>query len=100
MTGNGEPRFGLTARQVELQSEARGFAVEELRPRAAVMEWEAEPARRVGVGPVGEGAPRGWVAIRPPPGCRGGRGNAACCCVHIWVCAMMRLGFCRIHSHD
>jgi len=93
MTGNGEPRFGLTARQVELQSEARRFAVEELRPRAAVMEWEAEPARRVAWDLVEEASRRGWRTIGLAAEDGGGGASALDLCVLIEELAYGDMGF-------
>jgi alkylation response protein AidB-like acyl-CoA dehydrogenase len=63
MIGQGDQRFGLTAEQVELQAEARRFALDQVRPRAAAMEWDPEPDRRVAWDLVEEASRRGWRTI-------------------------------------
>jgi alkylation response protein AidB-like acyl-CoA dehydrogenase len=52
--------FGLTPELLELQSEARAFALERLRPRAAELEWRDDPRERVAWELVEEASARGW----------------------------------------
>jgi alkylation response protein AidB-like acyl-CoA dehydrogenase len=55
-----DPMFGLSPDLRELRAQARRFAVERLRPRAAELEWEAEPADRVAWDLVEEASALGW----------------------------------------
>jgi acyl-CoA dehydrogenase len=88
-----QPRFGLTASQLELQAEARGFALEELRPRAAAIEWEPDPARRVAWDLVEEASRRGWRTIGLPREEGGGGASALDLCVLIEELAYGDMGF-------
>lgn len=54
------PSFGLTPALLELQAEARAFALERLRPRAAELEWREDPRERVPWDLVEEASERGW----------------------------------------
>jgi alkylation response protein AidB-like acyl-CoA dehydrogenase len=48
---------------VDLQREARAFALERLRPRAAELEWRRDPADRVDWELVEEASARGWRTL-------------------------------------
>jgi alkylation response protein AidB-like acyl-CoA dehydrogenase len=48
---------------VDLQREARAFALERLRPRAAQLEWQRDPADRVDWELVEEASARGWRTL-------------------------------------
>ena len=55
-----ESAFGLSDELLELRAEVRRFALERLRPRAAELEWERDPAARVAWDLVDEASARGW----------------------------------------
>jgi alkylation response protein AidB-like acyl-CoA dehydrogenase len=57
------PAFGLTPELLELQREARAFALERLRPRAAELEWRDDPRERVAWDLVEEASARGWRTL-------------------------------------
>jgi alkylation response protein AidB-like acyl-CoA dehydrogenase len=88
-----QPHFGLTAEQVELQMEARRFALEELRPRAAAMEWEREAGRRVAWDLVEEASRRGWRTIGLAREDGGGGASALDLCVLVEELAYGDMGF-------
>jgi acyl-CoA dehydrogenase len=88
-----QPHFGLTAEQLELQTEARRFAVEELRPRAAAMEWEPEAGRRVAWDLVEEASRRGWRTIGLAREDGGGGASALDLCVLVEELAYGDMGF-------
>ena len=52
--------FGLTSELESFRREVRAWAVERLRPRAAELEWEADPADRVAWDLVEEASELGW----------------------------------------
>ena len=54
------PMFGLPPELLELRRQVRGWAVDKLRPRAAELEWEPEPADRVAWELVEEASALGW----------------------------------------
>ena len=58
-----EPAFGLSPDLIELRREARAFALERLRPRAAEREWLDDPAQRVDWELVEEASDRGWRTL-------------------------------------
>ena len=85
--------FGLTPEQVELQAEARRFALEHLRPTAAAMEWAREPAQRVAWDLVEEASRRGWRTIGLAREDGGGGASALDLCVLIEELAYGDMGF-------
>jgi alkylation response protein AidB-like acyl-CoA dehydrogenase len=60
--------FGLSPDLVHLQREAREFAVERLRPRAAALEWRPDAADRVAWDLLEEASARGWRTLGLQPG--------------------------------
>ncbi len=52
--------FGLTSELESFRRDVRAWAVERLRPRAAELEWEADPADRVAWDLVEEASELGW----------------------------------------
>lgn len=62
------PHFGLSPEVLALQREAREFAVEKLRPRAAELEWRPEAADRVAWDLLEEASERGWRTLGLQPG--------------------------------
>lgn len=61
MTTSSPPApFGLTPELKDLRREVREWATTTLRPRAAELEWEAEPADRVAWDLVDQASARGW----------------------------------------
>jgi alkylation response protein AidB-like acyl-CoA dehydrogenase len=57
------PFFGLPPDVRELQAEARRFARDKLRPRAAALEWQQDPRDRVAWDLVEEANDRGWRTL-------------------------------------
>jgi alkylation response protein AidB-like acyl-CoA dehydrogenase len=55
--------FGLPPEVADLQREARAFAVDRLRPRAAEREWRRDPADRVDWELLEEASARGWRTL-------------------------------------
>jgi len=55
--------FGLPPEVEELQREARKFALTRLRPRAAELEWQPNPADRVAWDLLEEASARGWRTL-------------------------------------
>jgi alkylation response protein AidB-like acyl-CoA dehydrogenase len=72
----GAPFFGLTPELREVQAEAHSFAVEKLRPRAAELEWEPDPRKRVAWDLLEEASARGWRTFGLPES-EGGAGATA-----------------------
>ena len=59
-TASTTPFFGLTPELEELRREARAFALERLRPRAAELEWNPDARARVAWDLLEECSERGW----------------------------------------
>jgi alkylation response protein AidB-like acyl-CoA dehydrogenase len=57
------PFFGLPPELEELRREARAFALERLRPRAAELEWRQDPRERVAWDLLEECSARGWRTL-------------------------------------
>jgi alkylation response protein AidB-like acyl-CoA dehydrogenase len=57
------PGFGLPPEVAELQREAHEFALARLRPRAAELEWQPDPADRVPWDLLEEASARGWRTL-------------------------------------
>lgn len=97
MTGvapaQGAPRFGLSSEQLGLQAETRRFALERLRPRAAELEWEADPARRVDWEMVEEASARGWRTLGLDRAEGGGGASALDLCLLVEELAYGDMGF-------
>jgi alkylation response protein AidB-like acyl-CoA dehydrogenase len=70
------PMFGLPPELQELRRQVRGWAVDKLRPRAAELEWEREPADRVAWELVEEASALGWRTFGLAPE-DGGAGASA-----------------------
>jgi len=62
-SGGPAPFFGLPPHVQELQAEARRFARDTLRPRAAALEWQQDPRDRVAWDLVEEADDRGWRTL-------------------------------------
>ena len=75
-TGAAAPFFGLTPELLELQAQARAFAVDRLRDRARALEWQPEPRDRVAWDLLEEASARGWRTMGLPPQA-GGQGASA-----------------------
>jgi alkylation response protein AidB-like acyl-CoA dehydrogenase len=82
------PFFGLPEDLLELQAEARRFAVETLRPRAAEQEWREDPRDRVAWDLVEEASERGWRTLGLEPDA-----SALALCVLIEELAYGDMGF-------
>lgn len=63
----GAPAFGLPPELLELQRDARRFALERLRPRAAESEWHPDPGARVAWDLLEEASERGWRTMGLEP---------------------------------
>ena len=75
-TGAAAPFFGLTPELLELQAQARAFAVDRLRDRARALEWQPAPRDRVAWDLLEEASARGWRTMGLPPQA-GGQGASA-----------------------
>jgi alkylation response protein AidB-like acyl-CoA dehydrogenase len=70
------PFLGLPRDLRDLQDEVREFAIRQLRPAAAELEWEPTPTRRVAWDLVDEASRRGWRTIGLPSP-KGGTASSA-----------------------
>jgi alkylation response protein AidB-like acyl-CoA dehydrogenase len=82
------PFFGLPQDVLDLQAEARRFALEQLRPRAAEQEWREDPRARVAWDLVEEASARGWRTLGLEPD-----SSALALCVLIEELAYGDMGF-------
>ena len=82
------PFFGLPADVEELRVQARGFALERLRPRAAELEWAPDPRERVPWDVLEEASARGWRTLGLEP-----EGSVLALCVLIEELAFGDMGF-------
>jgi alkylation response protein AidB-like acyl-CoA dehydrogenase len=57
------PCFGLSSAMIDLQQQARRFALDKLRPRARELEWHSDPAARVPWDLVEQASQRGWRTL-------------------------------------
>ncbi|MGH7902858.1 MAG: acyl-CoA dehydrogenase family protein [Candidatus Dormibacteraceae bacterium] len=87
------PQFGLDPELDRLRRQVREFAVGTLRPRAAGMEWAADPAGRIAWDLVEEASRRGWRTYGLPREDGGGGGSALAVCVLIEELAFGDMGF-------
>ena len=87
------PWFGLTPGLEQLRADARRFAIEELRPRAALMEWEPKPSERVAWDLVEEASRRGWRTIGLPEADGGAGASTLALCLLIEELAFGDMGF-------
>jgi acyl-CoA dehydrogenase len=62
-TSSWAPCFGLSDEILDLQKQARQFALDRLRPRARELEWHDDPAARVPWDLVEEASARGWRTL-------------------------------------
>ncbi len=87
------PSFGLPPDLVELQAEARAFAVTMLRPRARELEWRADPRERVAWDLVEEASARGWRTFGLPREEGGSGASALGLCVLVEELSYGDMGF-------
>ena len=87
------PFFGLSPELVELRAEARRFAVERARPRAAELEWSPEADHRIPWELVEEASARGWRTMGLPREDGGQAATALALCVLIEELAYGDMGF-------
>lgn len=87
------PHFGLPPDLLALQAEARAFAVETLRPRAAELEWRVDPRERVAWELLEEASARGWRTFGLPPEEGGSGATALGLCVLVEELSYGDMGF-------
>jgi alkylation response protein AidB-like acyl-CoA dehydrogenase len=87
------PMFGLPPRLQSFRREVREWAVERLRPRAAELEWEADPADRVAWDLVEDASTRGWRTFGLSPEDGGAGGDALSIAVLIEELSYGDMGF-------
>ena len=92
-TGAAAPFFGLTPELLELQAQARAFAVERLRDRARALEWQPEPRDRVAWDLLEEASARGWRTMGLPPQAGGPGASALALAVLVEELAYGDMGF-------
>ena len=87
------PMFGLTPELSRFRAQVREWAVGTLRPRAAALEWEADPAERVAWDLVEEASARGWRTFGLSPQDGGAGGDALSIAILIEELSYGDMGF-------
>jgi alkylation response protein AidB-like acyl-CoA dehydrogenase len=87
------PHFGLSPELRDMRDEVRAWAVETLRPRAAALEWQPDPADRVAWDLVEEASERGWRTLGLSTADGGGGADALGLAVLVEELAYGDMGF-------
>src|SRR3954466_12351033 len=85
--------FGLTPDLRAFRQDVRRFAVEQVRPRAARLEWQADAADRIDWELVAEASARGWRTMSLPVEDGGQGASALALCLLIEELAYGDMGF-------
>ena len=87
------PHFGLSPDLRAFRQDVRRFAVEQVRPRAARLEWQADAADRIDWELVAEASARGWRTMGLPVEDGGQGASALALCLLIEELAYGDMGF-------